>query len=133
MTTDFERQLEEAYKRKVVEPLEKTVRQVAIFVDGELVDTTPVDTGRAKANWLPSINQVLTDTVEPDGKPDMTQAITSYKLADTIFITNNLPYIRRLNEGSSKKAPAGFVDTAIARGKRLVKGIFRAKVTGKTR
>ena len=30
------------------------------------------------------------------------------------FITNNLPYIKRLNEGWSKQAPAHFIEQVIA-------------------
>lgn len=119
--TDIDRQLNAAYQKKVVEKLEKTVRAVALFVDAELVTTTPVDTGRARSNWLPTLNTPAAGQVEPGGKPDMGRAIAAYTLADTILITNNLPYIRRLNEGYSKQAPAGFVDIALAKAKRIVR------------
>lgn len=123
MADSFENQLKQAYETKVVKNLEKTVRAVALVVDAELVRTTPVDTGRARANWLPSLN--VPDNRQIDGpasnKPPIDQAIAAYKLADTILISNNLPYIRKLNEGSSQQAPAGFVDSALAKGKRAVK------------
>ncbi len=32
-----------------------------------------------------------------------------------LFLSNNVPYISRLNDGSSGQAPAGFVQAAIAR------------------
>ena len=38
-----------------------------------------------------------------------------------ILISNNLPYINALNDGSSKQAPAGFVDSALSKGKRAVR------------
>lgn len=34
-----------------------------------------------------------------------------------IHLTNNLPYIKPLNEGSSHQAPAGFVEVAIENGR----------------
>lgn len=114
--TTFRFQLNRAYQKKVIENLEKTIRAVALVVDAELVNTTPVDTGRARSNWLPSLNVPDLRTVEPGGKPAVGPVADSFRIDDTILITNNLPYIRRLNEGSSLQAPAGFVEAAIARG-----------------
>jgi hypothetical protein len=131
--TTFKQQLDRAYANKVVGTLEKTVRAVAFIVDNQLAVSTPVDTGRARANWQPSLNTPATGTLQPGQKPDAAQVAAAYKIADQILITNNLPYIRRLNEGSSKQAPAGFVDEAIAVGKRAVKGAVRAIVRGSTR
>lgn len=40
--------------------------------------------------------------------------ISGYKLgAGGIFITNNLPYIKRLDEGYSRKRPEGMTDGAV--------------------
>lgn len=126
--TDFSSQLKNAYQTKVLGTLEKTVRAVAIVVDAALVDTTPVKTGRARANWLPSLNTPDKTVIPPvqEGQrinrgKDVQSLLGNFKLSDTILITNNLPYIRRLNEGSSVQAPAGFVDAALAKGKRAIK------------
>lgn len=121
MADDFDRQLDAAYKRKVLDNLEKTVRAVALVVDAELVAATPVDTGRARANWNPSLNEPDTTIHEPNQKKAISPIAAAFKLTDTILISNNLPYIKRLNEGSSKQAPAGFVDMALEKGKRAVK------------
>lgn len=117
----FEQQLDAAYKKKVVENLEKTVRAVALVVDAELVATTPVKTGRARSNWNPSLNTPDASIVEPGQKKSIGPINAAFKITDTILISNNLPYIRELNNGSSKQAPAGFVDAALAKGKRAVK------------
>jgi hypothetical protein len=119
--TDFQQQLDDAYKIKVLNNLEKTVRAVALIVDAELVATTPVDTGRARSNWNPSLNTPDTSIVEPNQKKPIQPALAAYKITDTILITNNLPYIKPLNNGSSKQAPAGFVDIALEKGKRAVR------------
>lgn len=113
--------LDRAYKTKVIQAVEKTVRAVALVVDAELVATTPVDTGRAKSNWLPTLNTPDTRKVEPGEKPDIAPVLSSYKIDDTVLITNNLPYIRRLNDGWSQQFPAGFVERAVAKGKNAVK------------
>ena len=119
--TDFSTQLKNAYRTKVIENLEKTVRAVALVVDAELVNTTPVKSGRARSNWNPSLNTPDATIREPGQKQSIDPIAKSYKITDTILISNNLPYIKRLNEGSSKQAPAGFVDAALAKGKRAVK------------
>lgn len=121
------------YDRKVIKPLEKRVRAVAIFLDSELVNTTPVDTGRARMNWQVGLNTALTGIIPwsdeskkdtsfiPARQNDAIKGISGYKVTDTIYISNNLPYIETLNAGSSKQAPAGFVQNAIQRAKRLLK------------
>lgn len=118
---DFRSRIAKVYQNKVIKPLEKRVRAVAIKLDEELALTTPVKTGRARANWLPSLNTPETRTVEPNQKPGITPVLAAYKIDDTVLISNNLPYIQRLNDGSSKQAPAGFVESAIARAKRIVR------------
>jgi hypothetical protein len=125
---DLDRAYDEAMKR-----VAQTIRAVAIVVDQKLVETTPVDTGRARANWQVSLNEPLSSQVPwsdetrkessfiPPRSETALKAAAGFKIDDTIFITNNLPYIRRLNDGYSKQAPAGFVESAIAVGKRIIK------------
>lgn len=114
-------QLDRAYKKKVIESLEKSVRACALTVDARLAQLTPVDTGRARSNWLPSLNSPDVRIVEPGQKPDAGPILNSYNIGDTIYMTNNVPYIQRLNDGWSKQSPAGFVEDAIEAGKRAVK------------
>lgn len=119
--TSFRSRVAKVYQNKVIKPLERKVRAVALKVDKELAATTPVDTGRARANWLPSLNTPDTRTVEPNQKPEIGPVLSAYKIQDTILISNNLPYIQRLNDGWSKRAPAGFVESAIARAKGIIR------------
>ena len=113
----FTRQLDEAFEQKVNGTLSQAVRKVALAVDRELVNQTPVDTGRARANWIPSVGSPSVKIVEPGEKPDASAEFQTFTLDKTIFLSNNLPYIRRLNEGHSDQAPAGFVDNAVQKGK----------------
>jgi hypothetical protein len=117
MTSNHRAELEAAYQKKVVQRLERTVRQVGLIVFGEIVSNTPVDTGRARGNWNIDLNAPdLSNENAPNPSGDTSKAaplVASYKLDDKIFIANNLPYIRRLDEGHSTQAPAGFVDAAI--------------------
>lgn len=86
---------------------------------------TPVDTGWARANWVPQIGTPAAGTVgtrkqAEAGQVDQTGSaageaqLLGFKLAKgSIWITNNVRYIVRLNEGSSQQAPPGFVQAAI--------------------
>lgn len=102
---------------------ERAVRTVAVEVTAELQLATPVDTGFARASWVPSVG---TPSDADGGSPDApSQAaaeqglarVAAYRLADgKAFVTNNVAYIRRLDQGHSKQAPAGFVRASVERG-----------------
>ena len=83
---------------------------------------TPVDTGWARANWIAQIGSPVTEAAgspENVGEASSAQSaglgsVLAYKLArGPVFISNNVPYIIRLNEGHSKQAASGFVQAAI--------------------
>lgn len=113
---------------------QEMMRRVALDIDSALVLTTPVDTGRARSNWQVSIGKSALGTVDTPVSPS--EAIGNAKselskLRDSdssVHITNNLPYIQRLNEGWSPQQPAGFVDQAIAT---VVGSIHKQRVLGK--
>ena len=65
----------------------ETSDRLAVTLLEELRTSTPVATGRAREGWR------LTET----------------------GIRNDVPYVGRLNAGSSRQAPAGFVEAAIDR------------------
>lgn len=96
---------------------------------------TPVDTGRARANWLPSLDapdRGTTSRQDKTGTSALSEARGIAKLAAgrVFYLTNNLPYIRHLEYGLygippgsangpktvggySKQAPAGMVRITI--------------------
>lgn len=88
---------------------------------------TPVDTGWARANWVPQIGTAPTGTVgspaNVTGAPQHAGAVAvaaGYKLdKGPVFISNNVPYILKLNAGSSQQAPKGFIQAAIAKAIRV--------------
>jgi len=119
--TTFKGQLDKAYQKKVIKTLETAVRSVAFVVDAELVNNTPVRTGRAKNNWLPSLNTPNRHVLAPNEPRNVDGVFASFNINDTILITNNLDYIRKLNDGSSIQAPKGFVDDAVQVGRNALK------------
>lgn len=79
--------------------------------------STPVDTGRARAGWLITVN-APSEEVPPEGKYTYSAGlpnIPAVTINDRYFITNNVPYIGKLNNGYSRQAPARFVELVVAR------------------
>lgn len=112
----------------------RAVRKAALVIDQKVVLATPVDTGRARSNWVVAVDRTPEGEVSaysPGKNLGMGEsgnasaaleqgrrAIASYQPGKNreIHITNNLPYIGRLNDGSSQQAPAGFVERAVQAG-----------------
>lgn len=111
-----------------------STRQVAglmLNITSELIHTTPIDTGWARSNWVPSIGEPFLGDVGKKGPNDAgpqsdgesaLAGYTNFAMGD-IFITNNVPYIQVLNAGHSKQAPAGFVEAAVERGLATTDGV----------
>lgn len=108
------------------------IRKTVITVASAVALRTPVDTGRARANWRTNIGGPLVAPVTsfPEGKKGSSgaaAAAVSINDAESkmkqnvpsgteVYISNNLIYIDRLNKGHSKQAPAGFIESAINAG-----------------
>ena len=95
-----------------------TFRRLYVAIGAYVINATPVDTGHARNNWLASIDNPKQGTPNAESKSgsDAITQITSTGIALTLndvgVIVNNVPYIRRLNAGHSKQAPAGFIEKA---------------------
>lgn len=111
---------------QVEKNVDKLVKKVATEVDAAVVLATPVDTGRARSNWVVELNVPFKGEVPPmsaqDALANAIANIGAYENGDVIHITNNLKYIQRLNEGWSAQAPANFVERAVHVGVAAVKG-----------
>lgn len=92
-------------------------RQFMLDVWTELVNTTPVKTGKARYSWKISPGSPYTKEI-PDGQygypplPNLDRYVRNWT---KWYIANTAPYIAELNQGSSKQAPTGFVEIAIDR------------------
>jgi hypothetical protein len=134
---DFARRIR-AIGKQVETGANRVKRQVALVADRELVLETPVDTGRARSNWIVSLQAPVLSEREPyapgqklgRGERANAQAaidqgagrIVVAAPGQTIFISNNVRYIGRLNDGWSAQAPAGFVQGAVMRAVSSVRG-----------
>jgi hypothetical protein len=119
--SETDKGIEEAKEAIRAAVVDKTI-EVALTISTTVILATPVDTGRARGNWIANINEAYPAAVDRDDKTGgetiaaNTQIIVSAEnIIDLkeIHITNNLPYIQRLNEGHSQQAPAGFIEKAV--------------------
>lgn len=114
------------YAAKRVQLIAKNVAAAAFTEVAKLVvEATPVLTGHARANWIPSANEPdgsinpgvagvdLTGEAQTAGEKSFVEEVVKQFMdndsSTKLYLNNNLSYIRALDEGSSTKAPAGIV------------------------
>lgn len=112
--------------------------KVALTIVGELAYKTPVDSSKALSSWFVTLNAPSSaigkahfigefgSTKNMSAAETLAQAkkiLANKKAGQTIYITNNQPYIKRLNDGYSKQQAAGFVERAVMVGELSVKNI----------
>lgn len=94
---------------------EQQVGALALNLTANLIEATPVDTGFARANWIPSLSEPELSG-SGQGQAEGQAAVAAYKLEQgSVFVSNGAAYIQRLNQGHSKQAPAGYVEREIDR------------------
>ena len=101
---------------KMRDRADKIMRAVALEASRRIVMRTPVDTGRARGNWHASIGSpdltVDMGKMDPGGGATIAVhqvVVANTRYGDAFYIVNGVPYIRRLEFGSSRQAPAGMV------------------------
>jgi len=110
---------------------DKVLRKVVIDMTSEIVRMTPVDTGHARSNYFWGNSRVSTiDTsMSANRMASLSRAYTfseAVKAGGTCYITNNLPYIMKLEYGSSKQAPAGMARVTVTKWQNIVNAAVRA-------
>ncbi len=95
----------EKFAEKTLDKLEVGFKKVAFGLSEDIIMATPVDSGRARGNWFPEIN---TFSNQEDNNADGSGSVAvnkvasktrALKLGQTFTLTNNLPYIVRLEYG----------------------------------
>lgn len=107
-------------------------KHAARAVVNYLINITPVDTSQALSNWQAGNNKGVSTSILPyfAGVGGSTQGSSSAKAIEEaaaiialakpgqpIYLSNVLPYIKRLDEGSSTQHPGGFVHASVIVGK----------------
>lgn len=118
-------------------------RTYAFALYSSIVRKTPVDTGRARANWNISVGSPdLTTTEDTRKSPKPLKDMAGNLDDESIFISNNLPYITVLEYGGypnppkggenktvngySKQAPEGMVGVTLANNKNIFEAAVRS-------
>lgn len=112
--------------------------KVSQAVHSYVANNTPVDTGQAISNWIVSIGAPSTVSHGPyvPGQFGSTRsanisatlsqgksALANRRYGQIVYISNVLPYITALNDGWSKQAPAGYVQSAALSALRSLKEV----------
>ena len=126
-------------KSKEVE-IKEVRKDYAFALYSSIVKKTPVDTGRARGNWQVTVGAPASDEVETTRKtPKGREIIPEPNGDESIFITNNLPYITKLEYGGyttkgetektingySKQAPEGMVGVTLANNENIFNAVVR--------
>lgn len=107
------------WAEKTNQGVDEAIRRAVVDVSSRIIKRTPVDTGRARGNWIPSIGAPVLNSVSEKGLPESTVISNVIKQSNSatgnvFYLTNNLPYIGRLEyQGWSKQAPRGMVRVTV--------------------
>lgn len=91
------------------EMVAKTAAALTLEVAANLREACPVDTGNARAHFVPHVGEADPGTFDAG-----VASVLAYKAGDgPLAVTNNVPYVPFLIGGSSSQAPAGWDVAAI--------------------
>ena len=134
--------LNEYAKKKEVEI--KNVRKAYAFaLYSSIVKKTPVDTGRARGNWNITVgHDSFVESANTTQKFKSADQVPEPKGDETIYISNNLPYITKLEYGGypnppkkgngktingySRQAPEGMVGVTLANNENIFNSAVRS-------
>jgi len=120
--SQFEMQLKDFTDVLLPEYQTVFVKKVSGKLLEEIINKSPVDTGRFRGAWV--VNNNTADRSEPN-TPDKSEGqanisytrarvlIESLKQGDVVYISNNLDYALMLEYGWSEKAPEGVVAVSL--------------------
>lgn len=87
--------------QKMGATVDQTARAITLEAFTSVIENTRVDTGRAKGNWQTTTGQPALGTIDrldPNGTAAISEAASNIKPASLNIISNNLPYIEKLEE-----------------------------------
>lgn len=122
-----------AIAEQVVRNFDDGVKHTMDVVQETVIRGCPVLTGRARNGFKVTDGVPVFAPPQMEGPFDVTgeyRIVENRKVIDAnrnpspnFYLTNTVPYVPQLNEGTSSQAPAGFIEIAIAQGIRAAKGI----------
>lgn len=117
------------FAEKTNRDVNQVIRGTAIRLFSAIIEDTPVDLGRLRANWMTSVgnpNYSISDNTDKDGSltvSKMMGIVNGAQPGSDFHMTNSLPYAYRIEfEGwSHEKAPQGMVRKNVIRFQELVR------------
>lgn len=106
-------------EKQVVQGSEAWARQIMFDLVSEVVQRTPVKSGRARGSWLLSVGMSAPRLWTPlDKSGDQTvfralRNITEWQPGMPVQLYSHAPYMARLETGYSKQAPSGMLAGAV--------------------
>jgi hypothetical protein len=111
------------------------VKRIGFDVLRRVIVRTPVDTGRARGSWTISVNRANRAVLSPApdhaarpfySTPNLSAGFLDVQPGDSVVISNNLPYIAALEDGHSRRAPAGMVKVSLEEVRANMKLLLKA-------
>lgn len=119
------------FEAKTLDKMSRAARKITLDAFSEVIRMSPVDTGRFRGNWQTAIGSVPSGTIEatdPSGNmviAKVSGVVAGMQAGDVIYMANNLPYARRLEDGWSQQAPAGMVRLTVQRFQPIAEAVIR--------
>lgn len=131
----------ENLSKRTMAKIQKIMKTAAMELFKSVIMMTPVDTGRAKGNWQCTMTRPANGIIDSEQSEEVTiakmvETTLKSSIKNGIFLTNNLPYIQKLEyggygdgpktqKGYSKQAPAGMVRVSLERIEKDLKKIIQ--------
>ena len=94
--------------------IDNKIRAATSEVFSNIIQMTPVDTGRARGNWQATIGSPFVGE-DDSGNIMKAQSVIPRRAGSVVYLTNNVPYIGSLEyDAHSSQAPAGMVRISVA-------------------
>lgn len=104
------------FAKKADADMVAVVHKISMEAFKRIILRTPVDTGRARANWGCTIGKPRTamqiESTDKSGGTTtaaMVATVQQFNADGSVFMVNNLPYVHELEKGSSRQSPQGMV------------------------
>lgn len=124
----------ERWQQRFKVKADQGIRAVALRMFNNIIRRTPVDTGFARNNWYPSLNEKIVppkgtkETADKTGSGALSKTastVASGKMGDAFYLQNGVPYIGALENGHSGQAPEGMVALTLAETRAFFRQTFR--------
>ncbi len=115
---------------RLTKQIESIFKALILEIDRELRKSTPVDTGFARSNWVPSVGAPHVGVVEGAAAHAAGVAgVLRFKLGDgSLWVSNATEYIQALNYGHSQQAPPLFIEAAVDRAIATIKARYNVSI-----